>query len=56
MIVRGRHEVVTPPVSAWRLSRAWPDAEPVMVGDAGHAYEEPGIRDALLAATDRFAR
>ncbi|MGR7000005.1 hypothetical protein ACU686_21030 [Yinghuangia aomiensis] len=26
-----------------------------MVGDAGHAFDEPGILDALIRATDTFA-
>ena len=42
-------------MTAWDLHRAWPEAEFVMVPDAGHAYDEPGILDALITATDRFA-
>ena len=26
-----------------------------MIADAGHAFDEPGILDALIRATDRFA-
>ncbi|WP_116040991.1 prolyl aminopeptidase [Amycolatopsis palatopharyngis] len=55
VIVQGRHDVVTPPVTAWELAQAWPEAELTIVPDAGHAFSEPGIRDALVAATDRFA-
>jgi proline iminopeptidase len=54
VIVQGRYDVVCPPRSAWDLHRAWPEAEFIMVPDAGHAAFEPGIVDALVRATDRF--
>lgn len=40
----------------WRLAQAWPDAELVLVDDAGHNAAAPGIADRLVAATDQFAR
>ena len=55
VIVQGRYDMCTPATSAWELHRNWPGSELTMVPDAGHAFSEPGIRDALLAATDRFA-
>ena len=55
MIVQGRYDVVTPPRSAWALSREWPKARLQMIGDAGHAAGEPGVVDALVRATDAFA-
>ena len=55
VIVQGRYDIATPAASAWDLHRAWPDADFVLVEGAGHAYSEPGIQTALLAATDRFA-
>jgi proline iminopeptidase len=55
VIVQGRYDVCTPPMTAWDLHRAWPEAELVMVDDAGHSATEPGIQAALVAATDRFA-
>ncbi|MDD7961100.1 prolyl aminopeptidase [Microbacterium thalli] len=55
VIVQGRYDACTPPMTAWDLHRAWPDAEFVMVDDAGHSAAEPGIAAALVAATDRFA-
>jgi proline iminopeptidase len=42
-------------VTAWDLHRAWPEAAFHVVDDAGHAFDEPGILDRLIAATDRFA-
>jgi proline iminopeptidase len=53
VIVQGRYDVCTPARTAWDLHRAWPEAAFVLVPDAGHAWSEPGIRDALLAALDR---
>jgi proline iminopeptidase len=55
-IIQGRYDVVCPPLSAWRLHQAWPEASFLMVEDAGHAAFEPGIAAALVAATDRFKR
>ncbi len=55
VIVQGRYDVCTPARTAWDLHRAWPEAAFHMVPDAGHAWSEPGIRQALLAALDRFA-
>ncbi|MBO9625088.1 MAG: prolyl aminopeptidase [Microbacterium sp.] len=55
VIVQGRHDVCTPMMTAWDLHRAWPEAEFVVVDDAGHSAAEPGIQRALRAATDRFA-
>ena len=54
-IVQGRYDVCTPARTAWDLHRAWPEAEFELVQDAGHAASEPGIVDALIRATDRFA-
>jgi len=53
-IVQGRYDVVCPIESADALSRAWPDADYVIVPDAGHSAMEPGIRTALIDATNRF--
>ncbi|KUF06320.1 proline iminopeptidase [Leucobacter sp. G161] len=55
VIVQGRYDVCTPARSAWDLHRTWPEATLEMIGDAGHASSEPGIVDALVRATDRFA-
>ncbi|HEU5223282.1 MAG TPA: prolyl aminopeptidase [Candidatus Lumbricidophila sp.] len=55
VIVQGRYDMCTPPMTAWDLHRAWPEAEFKMIADAGHAFDEPGILDALIEATDRFA-
>ncbi|MFC7344412.1 prolyl aminopeptidase [Saccharopolyspora griseoalba] len=53
-IVQGRYDVITPAATAWDLAGAWPEAELRIIPDAGHAYDEPGIRTALLEATDAY--
>ncbi|WP_338245055.1 prolyl aminopeptidase [Aurantiacibacter hainanensis] len=55
IIVQGRHDICTPPVSAWDLKKAWPEADLRIVHDAGHSASEPGIVDGLVRATDEFA-
>jgi len=54
-IIQGRYDMVCPIESAWALSKAWPEAELIIVPDAGHSAYDPGISRALVAATDRFA-
>jgi len=54
VIIQGRYDVVTPMDTAWALHRAWPEAEFVLVPDAGHTGTEAGIRDAMIRATDKF--
>lgn len=56
VIVQGRYDVVCPMISAWELHAALPNADLIVVPDAGHSMTEPGIRSALIEATDRFAQ
>jgi len=53
-IVQGRYDVVCPPITADALARAWPEAEYVVVPDAGHSVREPGITRELVAAVRRL--
>lgn len=55
VIVQGRYDACTPPATAWDLHRVWPEAELHIIPDAGHSYNQPGILDQLIRATDRFA-
>ena len=54
VIVHGRYDMVCPIVTADRLAAAWPEADYVIVPDAGHSAMEPGIRKALVRATERL--
>jgi proline iminopeptidase len=53
-IIQGRYDMVCPIVSADALASAWPEAEYIIVPDAGHSAMEGGTRLQLLAATDRL--
>ncbi|MFD9894770.1 prolyl aminopeptidase [Amycolatopsis sp. NPDC059027] len=55
VLVQGRYDVVTPATTAWELAQVLPGAELIMIGDAGHAFDEPGTLRELVSATDRFA-
>jgi proline iminopeptidase len=54
VIVHGRYDIVCAFMNAWDLHRAWPEAKLEIIPDAGHSVLEPGIRDALIRATDSF--
>jgi proline iminopeptidase len=55
VIVQGRYDMCTPPVSAWDLKQAWPEVDLQIVPDGGHLFTEPGVLDGLIRAADRFA-
>jgi proline iminopeptidase len=52
IIVQGRYDMVCPIVTADALAHSWPEAKYVIVADAGHSAMEPGIRAALVRATE----
>ena len=56
VMVQGRLDLAGPLVTAWELAKAWPDGELVIVHGAGHSSADPGMTEAVIAATDRFAR
>lgn len=41
---------------SWRLHHAWPGSELVIVDEVGHTVGAPAMADALVAATDKYAR
>ena len=53
-IVQGRYDMICPIGAADALAAAWPDSQYIIVPDAGHSAMEPGIRRALVQATERF--
>ena len=55
VLVQGRFDFQAPLGSAWAVHRAWPSSELVVVDDAGHDAGAPGIEQAIVRATDRFA-
>ena len=54
VIVQGRYDMVCPIISAHDLHAAWPEAEYIVVPDAGHSAWEPGISAQLVAAMERI--
>lgn len=54
VIVQGRYDAVCPIVSADDLHCAWPEADYIVVPDAGHSAWEPGICAELVKATENF--
>ena len=54
-IVHGRYDVVCSMSNAWALHQAWPGSQLQVVADAGHSANEPGIQQALVAATNALA-
>ena len=51
----GAARLLHPPIAAWQLKKAWPEVELNIVPDGGHLYNEPGVLDGLIRATDKFA-
>ncbi len=56
VIIHGRYDMVCPLDNATALAEAWPNGELQIVRDAGHSAFEPAITDALIRATDDYAR
>jgi proline iminopeptidase len=56
IIINGRLDVQAPLRTAWELANAWPHAELVIVEGAGHSTSDRGMNEAIVAATNRFAR
>ncbi len=54
VIVQGRYDMVCPIATADDLHRAWPEADYVVVPDSGHSAMDPGIRVALVGASEKF--
>jgi proline iminopeptidase len=55
VLVSGRFDLQAPLGNAWALHRAWPEAQLVVVEDAGHAGDDPRLSMELVRAIDGFA-
>jgi len=53
-IVQGRYDMVCPIRTANELHLAWPEADYIVVPDAGHSAWEPGICKQLVAAMEHL--
>lgn len=56
VLIHGRLDLSSPIDIPWQLSRRWSDSQLVIVDDAGHGTRDATIREAVIAATDRFAK
>jgi proline iminopeptidase len=54
ILVNGRFDFQAPIGNAWELRRVWPQAELVIVDDAGHTPNS-SVNQELIRATDKFA-
>ena len=55
VLIQGRLDLGSPLVTAWELNNAWPESDLVIVKGAGHSVGDPGMAEAIWAATKRFA-
>lgn len=53
VILQGRYDLCTPPVTAWDLHHAWPGSELHIIEEEGHRLT--GATAQLIDATNRFA-
>lgn len=56
MIIQGRYDLISRPIQAYKLHRAWPDSELVFVPESGHSALEIGTTKALIDATNTFRK
>ena len=56
LIIQGRYDMICPIATADELHRAWPGSEMVVIPDAGHSAMDPGVREALVRATEKYKR
>ncbi len=54
IIVHGRYDIICPMQTAYKLHQAWPEAEYIVVPDAGHSALDPAIRSRLIESTETF--
>jgi len=55
IMVNGRFDFQSPIGNAWELQRVWPQAELIVVENAGHSADNAGLEQELIRATDIFS-
>ncbi len=55
IIIQGRYDMVCPFKTAWELHKSLPKSELVICPMAGHSSKDRGVKEALIAATDKFS-
>lgn len=56
VLIHGHLDISGPLVTPWRLARAWPGSRLVVVEQAGHDTRDPGMAEAIVAATEVMKR
>ena len=51
-IIQGRYDMICPIQTAHELHLRWPEADYIVVPDAGHSALDPGLRSRLIEATE----
>ncbi|MGB4056870.1 MAG: prolyl aminopeptidase [Alphaproteobacteria bacterium] len=54
IIIQGRYDVICPIATAHKLHQSWPEADYIVVPDAGHSALDPPLRSRLVEATETF--
>lgn len=53
-IIQGRYDAICPIDTAYKLHQAWPEADYIVVADAGHSALDPKLRSRLIEATENY--
>ncbi len=51
-VIQGRYDMICPIISAHKLHMTWPEADYIVVPDAGHSAMDPPIRSRLIEASE----
>lgn len=55
-IIQGRYDAICPIQTAHKLHQLWPEADYIVVPDAGHSALDPTLRSRLIEATENAKR
>ena len=55
-IIQGRHDIICPPHSAYKLNNELPSSKLTIVENAGHSAFESGIKNALINSLDEMKK
>ena len=56
LIIQGRHDVICPPHSAYKLNNKLPLSKLTIIENAGHSAFESGIKNALIDSLDEMKK
>ena len=54
VIIQGRYDVICPIQTAYKLHQLWPEADYIVVPDAGHSALDDTLRSRLIEATENI--